>query len=354
MPPLNALRAFEACARLGSTVAAAAELGVTHGAVSKQLATLEAWLGTPLFERGRARLFATPAAARYALTLSSALDLVERGTEALRATEAGSPDLVRLSTTGSVAALWLIPRLAAFRARHPGIEVWISESRELVDLGQPGGPELAIRLGRGPWPGVQAEALMSDAVVTVCAPSVAARLREPQDLARETLLHDEDPRVSWAEWLEAAGLGHPRWASRGPRLADGALVLQAARAGQGVALGRRRLAAGHAAEQSAGPALPDPGPPRPELLAGPTAQGYAAQHGRADVRHLAPGDRPTRGDRARELSPRPEAAARTSARAVRGHGRGEAPCQKRSTSTHKARPAASSRAIATGTVSRKS
>jgi DNA-binding transcriptional LysR family regulator len=224
LPPLNALRAFEACARLGSTVAAAVELGVTHGAVSKQLAILEAWLGMPLFERGRARLFPTPAAVRYALTLSSALDLVERGTEALRATEAESPDLVRLSTTGSVAALWLIPRLAAFRARHPGIEVWVSESRELVDLGQPGGPELAIRLGRGPWPGVQAEPLMSDAVVTVCAPSVANRLREPQDLARETLLHDEDPRVSWAEWLEAsdgragprAGPASPtvRWCSR--------------------------------------------------------------------------------------------------------------------------------------------
>jgi LysR family transcriptional regulator, glycine cleavage system transcriptional activator len=217
---------------------------VTHGAVSKQLAILESWLGVPLFERGRARLFPTPAAARFALTVSAALDLVERGTDAVRAMEPENPDLVRLSTTGSVAALWLIPRLAAFRARHPGIEVWVSESRDLVELGQPGGPELAIRLGRGPWPGVQAEALMSDAVVTVCAPSVGARLRDPQDLVHQTLLHDEDPRVSWAVWLEAAGLGRPRWASRGPRLADGALVLQAARAGQGVALGRRRLAAG--------------------------------------------------------------------------------------------------------------
>jgi DNA-binding transcriptional LysR family regulator len=147
------VRAFEACARLGSTVAAAAELGVTHGAVSKQIALLEAWLGVPLFERGGARLFPTPAAGRYALALSSALDAVERSTEALRATDQQSPDLVRVSTTGSVAALWLIPRLASFRAQHPGIEVWISESRELVPLGQPGGPELAIRLGRGPWPG---------------------------------------------------------------------------------------------------------------------------------------------------------------------------------------------------------
>ncbi len=225
-------------------MAAAAELGVTHGAVSKQIAVLESWLGVPLFERGGARLLPTPAAARYAFALSAALDAVERGTEAMQATDSESPDLVRVSTTGSVAALWLIPRLASFRAQHPGIEVWVSESRELVPLGQPGGPELAIRLGRGPWPGARAEPLMDDAVVAVCAPSVAARLRAPEDLAQVTLLHDEDPRVSWPAWLEVAGLGHPRWASRGPRLADGALVLQAARAGQGVALSRRRLAAG--------------------------------------------------------------------------------------------------------------
>src|SRR5215475_1079412 len=78
LPPLNALRAFEACARLGSTVAAAAELGVTHGAISKQVAILERWVGVPLFERGGGRLQPTPEAARYAAAVASALDLVER------------------------------------------------------------------------------------------------------------------------------------------------------------------------------------------------------------------------------------------------------------------------------------
>ena len=243
LPPLNALRAFEACARLGSTVAAAAELGVTHGAISKQVSLLERWLGVPLFERGGGRLVPTPESARYAAALASALDLVERSTEVLRATGTDLPRLVRLTTTGSVASLWLVPRLAAFRARNPGIEVWVSESRELVPLGRPGGPELALRLGRGPWAGVRAESLMTDQAVVVAAPSVAARLRTPGDLARVTLLHDEDPRLSWQMWLEAAGLGRPAWAHRGPRLADGGLVLQAARAGQGPALTRRRLAA---------------------------------------------------------------------------------------------------------------
>ena len=228
--------------RLGSTVAAAAELGVTHGAISKQLALLERWLGTTLFQRRGGPLVPTADAARYAGVLGSALDLVERGTEVLRAAGPETPELVRLTTTGSVAALWLVPRLAAFRARHPGIEVWVSESRELVQLGQPGGPELAIRLGRGPWAGVRAEPLMTDEAVVVCAPSLAARLRNVEDLSRVSLLHDEDPRLSWPVWVEAAGLGRPRWAHRGPRLADGGLVLQAARAGQGVALTRRRLA----------------------------------------------------------------------------------------------------------------
>ena len=243
LPPLNALRAFEACARLGSTVAAAGELGVTHGAISKQVALLERWVGVPLFERGGGRLVPTPEASRYAAAVASALDLVERSTEVLRATGTDLPRLVRLTTTGSVASLWLVPRLAAFRALNPGVEVWVSESRELVTLGRPGGPELALRLGRGPWAGVRAEPLMTDDAVVVAAPSVANRLRTPEDLARVTLLHDEDPRLSWQLWLEAAGLGRPAWGHRGPRLADGGLVLQAARAGQGAALTRRRLAA---------------------------------------------------------------------------------------------------------------
>src|SRR5262249_24310642 len=213
LPPLNSLRAFEACARLGSTVAAAAELGVTHGAISKQVTLLERWLGVPLFERGGGRLVPTAEGGRYAAALASALDLVERRTEGVRATGTDLPRLVRLTTTGSVASLWLVPRLAAFRARNPGVEVWVSESRELVPLGRPGGPELALRLGRGPWSGVRAEPLMTDEAVVVAAPSLAARLQTPEDLARVTLLHHEDPPLSWPMWLEAP---RPRPPARGP------------------------------------------------------------------------------------------------------------------------------------------
>lgn len=243
LPPLNAVVAFEACARLGSTVAAAAELGVTHGAVSKQLALLESWLEVALFDRGGARLFPTAVGARFAAALGRALDSIDAATRDADETRTAQ-SVVRVSTTASFAALWLLPRLGAFRANHPRIEVWVSETKAPVEVGK-GGVDLALRTGSGPWPGVRAEPLMSDHLIPVCAPGCGRRLKQPADLARATLLHDEDPRTAWRDWLEAAGLGHPAWGERGPRLADGALVLQAASEGQGVALARQRLAARH-------------------------------------------------------------------------------------------------------------
>ncbi len=260
LPPLHAARAFEACARLGSTTAAAAELGVTHGAVSKQVAALEAWLGVNLFDRRGARLIPTPGGARYAAALRRSFDGMEAATRAVLPAGAAGAPVVRVSTTASFAALWLVPRLPAFRARHPGIEVWVSETRTLVEVGPEGEADVALRLGRGAWPGVRAEALMSDDLIPVCAPALAARLRRPADLSRVTLLHDEDPRPTWSDWLEAAGLGRPAWGERGPRLGLDAWLLQAAVGGQGVALAPRRLAAWFlndgALVQPFGPALP--------------------------------------------------------------------------------------------------
>ena len=118
LPPLNALCAFEACARLGSTVAAASELGVTHGAVSKQVALLESWLDTALFDRGGVRLTTTAAGARYAAALGRAFDTIDATTREL----AEPASVVRVSTTASFAALWLLPRLPRFRALHPDVE----------------------------------------------------------------------------------------------------------------------------------------------------------------------------------------------------------------------------------------
>jgi LysR family transcriptional regulator, glycine cleavage system transcriptional activator len=259
LPPLNAVCAFEACARLGSTVAAASELGVTHGAVSKQIALLESWLELPLFDRSGVRLTPTAAGARFAAALGRSLDGIDAATRSLTDAASDAGSVVRVSTTSSFAALWLLPRLGRFRAQHPGIEVWVSESKAPAEVSA-GGVDLALRTGRGPWPGVRAEPLLTDQLVPACSPDLARQLRQPADLARAALLHDQDPGTAWPDWLEAAGLGRPAWAGRGPRVADGALLLQAASEGQGVALARKRLAAAHfrsgSLVQPFGPALP--------------------------------------------------------------------------------------------------
>jgi DNA-binding transcriptional LysR family regulator len=235
--------AFEVTARLGSTVAAATELGVTHGAVSKQIALLESWLEVALFDRSGVRLAPSQSGARYAAVLGRAFDEISLATGTLEESSLAAEGVVRVSTTASFASLWLLPRLARFREAHVGVEVWVSQSRAPVEV-RPGGVDVALRLGRGPWPGVRVTQLMDEHLVPVCTPALARRLREPAALARARLLHDDDPNTRWHSWLEAAGLGCPAWGTRGPRLADGALVLQAAAEGQGVALARRRLAAG--------------------------------------------------------------------------------------------------------------
>lgn len=248
LPPLEAVRMFEAVARLGSTVAAARELNLTHGAVSRRVRALEDHLGAPLLDRGRGgRLVPTAAGARFAETARRALGMIAEAAEASgRRTD--RQHAIRLNTTASFAALWLIPRLARFRARYPAFEVWVSESQGLIEPGSLSDIDIAIRLGKGDWPGVKAERLMDDIMLAVATPKLAAKLRKPADLARVTLLQDEDPALSWRHWTEAAGLGHPDWAARGPRLAASVLLLQAAAAGDGVALVPARLAETHLAQ----------------------------------------------------------------------------------------------------------
>ncbi len=245
LPPLEAVRVFEAVARCGSTVAAATELGLTHGAVSRRVRALEDHLGAALFGRGEGgRLVPTEAGEGFARAARRAFGML-----ADAAAVAGNDDarrrVVRVSTTASLAALWLVPRLHRFRARHPAFEVWVSETQALVEPGAASGVDLALRMGAGGWPGVRADPVMDDALVPVCTVSVATQLHAPADLAGIRLLHDDDPAAAWWRWTEAAGLGRPSWAARGPRLAGVSLLLQAASAGEGVALVPARLAAGH-------------------------------------------------------------------------------------------------------------
>ncbi len=236
---------FEAVARLGSTVAAAQELRLTHGAVSRRVRSLEDHLGVSLLDRGRGgRLVPTEAGRRFAEAAQQAL-----GTLAEAAEAAGNPktrqNTVRVNMTASFAALWLVPRLPRFRSKYPAFEIWISESQSLIEPGAASGIDISIRTGDGKWPRVRSEPLMHDVLCPVSAPKLGARLNEPADLAKVTLLHDGDPMASWQDWTAAAGLGMPAWAARGPRLASTLLLIQAAAAGDGVALVPSSLAAAH-------------------------------------------------------------------------------------------------------------
>lgn len=239
---------FETVVRLGSTVAAARELGLTHGAVSRRVRALEDRLGAELLTHGRGgRLVPTETGARFAEAANHAFGLIaEAAQSAGRGTARRTT--VRINTTASFASLWLIPRLKRFRARHPAFETWVSESQTLIEPGIHSGLDIAIRSGNGRWPGVKAERLMDDVLIAVAAPSIKQLLRKPADLARVTLLHDEDPAISWLDFTDRLGLGRPDWATSGPRLASTLLLIQTAVAGDGVALVPARLAEAHLAK----------------------------------------------------------------------------------------------------------
>ncbi|MCP4326979.1 MAG: transcriptional regulator GcvA [Alphaproteobacteria bacterium] len=241
LPPLNALRAFEAAARHLSFTRAAAELNVTQAAISHQVKTLEERLGVVLFRRLNRALRLTDAGQAYLPTVRDAFDAIAAATDRLYADD--SAGRLTVSTLHSFAAAWLLPRLPRFRALHPDIDVLLDAEDKLVDLAH-AGVDVAIRYGQGDWPGVRAELWMTEEIFPVCSPSLlegAAPMRVPADLNRHTLLHD-DMRVNWGVWLRATGAGDVD-ATTGPGFTDSRLVVQAAIAGHGVALARSHLVA---------------------------------------------------------------------------------------------------------------
>ena len=241
LPPLNALRAFEAAARHTSFTRAGAELFVTQTAISHQIKQLEGFLGRALFRRGGRKLSLTADGEAWARELSEVFGRLEDANRRLRARPLAERPVVAVSVIPSFGAGWLVPRLGRFLARHPGIDVRISSSGHLVDFAvEP--VDLGIRFGRGRYPGLVVEKLAGDALVVVCAPSLRARRRlsAPADLRRHVLLHDDDPDA-WRRWLLAHG---PTGVdpSRGTVLTDSRMLVAAAVEGQGVALARRSLA----------------------------------------------------------------------------------------------------------------
>jgi LysR family transcriptional regulator, glycine cleavage system transcriptional activator len=243
LPPLNALRAFEAAARHLSFQRAAAELHVTPAAVSHQVRALEGQLGLTLFARLHRSLALTNAGARYLPALTGAFDALDAATRALRP-RARAQRLV-LSVVPSFGANWLVPRLGAFRARHPKIDLVVLASSELVDFEREA-VDVGIRFGRGGYPRLRTDLLFAEEYFPVASPKLVRgrrALRTPADLRGHTLLHDES-HEAWRAWLDGAGAKGVD-PERGVVFSDSSQLVAAAAAGHGVALARKLLAAPH-------------------------------------------------------------------------------------------------------------
>jgi LysR family glycine cleavage system transcriptional activator len=235
LPPLSALRAFEAAARRGSFTAGAEELLVTHGAISRQIASLEAWLGLALFDRVGRRVRLTASGRDYLEAMSRAFDGMAEATR--RLTEVGAVKSLTINALPTFSMRWLLPRLARFQQRHPDVALrLVTSDRPLDEVGEPF--DVAIRRGPDTWPGCMAAPFLAEWEVPVMSPALAARqpIARAADLAGHTLLHADTRPGAWRRWLTAAGQGGLVVAGQ-QRFDHFYLTLQAAADGLGVALG---------------------------------------------------------------------------------------------------------------------
>lgn len=236
LPPLAALRVFDAAARHQNFSRAAKELHLTHGAVSHQMKALEQDLGIALFRRRTRGVTLTQEGEMLAATMRDALDRITRGIDAIRAVQ---PRALTISVLPAFATHWLIPRLADFNERHPDIGINIRASQELADFARDD-VDVAVRYGSGEWSGLHAVKLMDEQIFPVCSPSFAGG-RLPCTLfalQEATLLHS--PTQPWDEWFIAQGLPPPA-ARRGMEFSESGLLLRAAIDGLGIALARSIL-----------------------------------------------------------------------------------------------------------------
>jgi LysR family transcriptional regulator, glycine cleavage system transcriptional activator len=247
LPPLNALRAFEAAARHMSITQAAGELRVTPAAISHQIRILEDHVGLPLFMRNGRGLALTDAGSAGLRDLREGFARLGAAMDAIDSL--GEAGVLSVSVAPSFAAKWLLPRLDGFQAAHPEIDVHVSASMELTDFVKDG-VDLAIRYGAGRYSDLSVERLLAESVVPVCSPEFLRQngpFSSPADLVEATLLHDDSPDndpscPNWEMWLTAAGAKHID-AARGPRFNQSSLVIEAAVLGRGIALAKTALAA---------------------------------------------------------------------------------------------------------------
>jgi LysR family glycine cleavage system transcriptional activator len=237
-PPLNALRVFEVAARTGSYSEAATELGLTHGAVSRQIAILEGWFGQRLFARVGRRMVATPIARVFAAEVSLSFDRVIAAAEACG--RPGARRILRVSAPTTFAMRWLIPRLERFHQDQPHVEVAVT-TVSTVHEELRGGFDVAIRRGVASataWPRYRALPVLEDIETLIMSPALFCRLpiRAPADVEGHVLLASETRPGDWVDWLEAAGISH--FAGRPRRVFDHFFVTrQAVEDGLGLGIG---------------------------------------------------------------------------------------------------------------------
>lgn len=237
--PLNTLPAFRAVAQRGNLRAAAESLNLTHSAVSQQLRHLESQLGFQVFDRRGRGLVLNAAGTTLLRAVEPALALLHQGQLAAQAAAVGAASVLRLTVVPSFAQRWLLPRLNRWHARHPEIVLDVHTSQQIVDV-QREGFHAGLRVGRGPWRGLQAERLLDSDLIAVAAPARAARLSfgDHRAIAAEPLLGASE---QWQQFLALSGCKLV-----GKTVADfndSGLMLQAAEADLGIALARELLAA---------------------------------------------------------------------------------------------------------------
>jgi LysR family transcriptional regulator, glycine cleavage system transcriptional activator len=216
LPPLNTLRVFEVAARTGSYAAAASELGLTHGAVSRKISALEKWLGQKLFMKSGRRMVATPTARIFAAEVGLTFDRLTVAAEACG--WPGARRILRVSAPTSFAMRWLIPRLSGFHNAYPDVEVVVTTVSTAYEELR-GGFDVAVRRGVASgeaWPHHRAVPILEDIDTLIMSPALFARrqISKPADVEGHVLLATETRPGDWIDWLEAAGLsslaGHPR------------------------------------------------------------------------------------------------------------------------------------------------
>lgn len=246
LPPLNALRAFEATARHLSVKNAADELSVTPGAVSQLVKTLELHLGVELFRRVNRGIFLTDAGQAYLPPVRSAFRQISDATR--RVAVPPETGILTVSATPFFASAWLVPRMKSFQDEHPDIDLQVSTSHTLADFSRDG-VDVAIRHGLGRYAGLRSQRVLTVEIVPVAAPALVRSLgmpAAPVDLARWPRVNDTE-RKGWAMWFEAQGIDHAGPA-RGPSFDDSGLLLKAVLAGQGAGLLPAALVADDIAE----------------------------------------------------------------------------------------------------------